>query len=271
MQESPAVRDALVKLTRRYDRGAAVYRELWAPVLRTAALPVVRELAGHGVKRVLDLAAGVGTLLPELQAAFPGARVTGVDLSRGMLALAPPGFARALMDARLLAVRDSSMNRVFVMFMLFHLEHPEVALREVHRVLRPGGQIGTVTWGVELESRASQTWAECLDRHGAIPPDADAQRRHAAVESPAKMEALLCSAGFAEVRSWTDDLVTRIETEPLLRLKMNLGFSKDRFDSLPPDRAAACVEEARHRMSALAADDFLSRATVICTTATRLS
>src|SRR5262245_22679039 len=99
MQDSPAAREALANLMERYDRHAAPYRELWAPILRLGALPLVRELGGTGVRRVLDIGTGVGALLPDLAATFPGASVIGVDRSAGMLALVPEAYGRAVMDA----------------------------------------------------------------------------------------------------------------------------------------------------------------------------
>src|ERR1700732_4823591 len=67
------------KLTNRYNREAHAYRELWAPVLRSAGLGLLHELAQTPVQRILDVGTGVGSLLPDLRAAFPGALVLGVD------------------------------------------------------------------------------------------------------------------------------------------------------------------------------------------------
>jgi SAM-dependent methyltransferase len=255
--------DFAIALTDRYDRGADAYRVLWAPILRTAALPLVRELSGERVERVLDVGTGVGALLPDLCSTFPGSHVLGVDRSRGMLAQVPKPLGRAVMDARQLALPAESMDRVFLVFMLFHLESPLAGLREARRVLRPGGRIGTLTWAGELQSKATRVWADCLDAHGAVGPDPSTEARHETVDAPAKMEALLGSAGFDAPRSWEDDLACTLDADHLLRLRTSLGSAKPRFDSLSPEAASACLEEARCRMKELGSEGFVARGRVV--------
>src|ERR1700681_4954736 len=97
------------KLTDRYNREAHAYRELWAPVLRSAGLSLLQELAHTTVSRILDVGSGVGTLLLDLLAALPGAFVLAVDRAHGMLALASAEFPRAVMDARQLAIPPASV------------------------------------------------------------------------------------------------------------------------------------------------------------------
>jgi len=251
------------KLTERYDREAHAYRDLWAPVLKIAGLGLVRELAGGPVHRVVDVGTGVGALLPELRTTFPDAFVLGVDRSRGMLALAPARAARAVMDAARLALAPASVDRVLLVFMLFHLESPAAGLREAHRVLRPGGRAGTLTWGGDFESKATRIWTECLDAHGADPPDPAAAARHDPLDSPDKVEALLRAAGFRSTRVWTGELVCALDAEHLLRLRTTMGAAKPRFDSLTPAAREACVVEARRRMTALAPEDFVARGAVV--------
>ena len=65
-----------------HRRDAESYRELWAPLLLESSRRLVRELASPLVREVLDVGAGVGSLLPDLAAAFPAAHVTQTDLSR---------------------------------------------------------------------------------------------------------------------------------------------------------------------------------------------
>ncbi len=255
--------DAADKLTERYDREAQDYRDLWAPVLRHAGVVLVNELAGGRVERVLDLGTGVGTLLPDLRAAFPRAQTIGVDRSHGMLSLVGDRVPLAVMDARQLALRPDSVDRVCMVFMLFHLENPLSGLREARRVLRTGGLLGTLTWGGEFESAASRLWTECLNAQGATPIDRAAAARHDAVDAPEKMEALLRAAGFTSPRSWTGDLVSRLDQEHLVGLKTSVGSAKQRFDGLTPSAREACMAEARARMSRLASEDFVSRGTVV--------
>jgi SAM-dependent methyltransferase len=255
--------DFVAALMDRYDHGAAAYRELWAPILRRAAQPLLRELAGGPVARTVDVGTGVGVLLPDLETAFPGTHLLGVDRSRGMLHLAPARFDRALMDARSLALRSACADRVLLVFMLFHLEDPRIALLEARCVLREGGRVGTLTWGGELESAAMRVWAQCLEGHGGSGPDPLADARLETVDAPAKLEALLHRAGFESARAWEAELVATIDAEHLVRLRTSLGSWKPRFDSLSPEAARACLGEARRRLAELRPEDFVARGRVV--------
>ncbi len=259
--------DSSRKLANRYDREARAYRELWAPILRVAGLSLLRSLEDASVQRVVDVGTGVGALLPDLCAAFPQAWVLGVDRASGMLALAPASMPRAVMDARQLAIRSGTVDLVVQAFMLFHLEAPVDGLREARRVLCRGGRVATLTWGGELESRATRIWTECLDAHGAIQADPAVQARHESVDTPGKMEALLRVAGFEAPRGWVEELVSTIDLEHLLRLKTSMGSSKPRFDSLDPLAREACLASARGRLAELAPGDFVARGRIVCAVA----
>ena len=251
------------KLTDRYNREAHAYRELWAPVLHSAGLSLLHELAHAPVQRILDVGTGVGTLLRDLRAAFPGAFVLGADRAHGMLALAPGEFPRTVMDARQLAIPNASFDLVLLIFMLFHLEKPLDGLLEARRVLRPGGSVATLTWAGDLTSQATQIWTESLDVHGAPPVDPAVEARHAAVDTPEKMETLLRIAGFTSPRCWAGDLIWTLDLEHLLRLRTSMGSAKSRFDSLDPLTREACVATARSLMQGLACEDFVARGRIV--------
>ncbi len=102
-------------------------------------------------ERVLDL--GTGTGIVALAAArtpnFHGG-ITAVDLSEGMLSAAKSralqeglnsrvAFSR--MDAEALALKNAAFDVALSLFALLHFPNPLMALRELFRVLRPGGRL----------------------------------------------------------------------------------------------------------------------------------
>jgi len=255
--------DPRSKLTDRYNREAYAYRDLWAPILRLAALKLLRELAATQPTRIVDVGTGVGFLVPDLQATFPGASILGIDRSPGMLALVSGETPCAVMDAAQLGFRPACVDLVLMVFMLFHLAKPVDGLREARRVLGQGGRAGCLTWAGEFESPATRIWTKCLDAHGASEADPTTQTRHDPVNTPEKMETLLHRAGFTSVRSWTDDLISSIDLDHLIRLRTSMGAAKPRFDSLTRQAQKACVEDAIRRMERLAPEGFVTRGSVV--------
>src|SRR5262245_29396374 len=76
--ERPAMLDDSARtITDRYDREALDYRELWAPILRQAGASLIGRLAAEPARRIVEVGAGVGTLLPDVRAAFPAAVIVG--------------------------------------------------------------------------------------------------------------------------------------------------------------------------------------------------
>ncbi|MDA5286562.1 methyltransferase domain-containing protein [Streptomyces sp. Isolate_45] len=97
--------------------------------------------------RVLDAGCGTGRALPPLREAVgPSGTVLGVDLTEEMLAAARQagrGGAGALLraDVARLPLRDGALDAVFAAGLIAHLPDPEANLRELARVVRPGGRL----------------------------------------------------------------------------------------------------------------------------------
>ena len=99
---------------------------------------------------ILDVAAGTGDLAVLLARTNPGATVTGIDLSPEMLAVPRRKAARkkaanivalAEGDAENLPFADDSFDVVTVGFGVRNFEHPERGMKEICRVLKPGGKV----------------------------------------------------------------------------------------------------------------------------------
>lgn len=251
-------------LTRRYTAEARSYVDYWSPVLHPISCRFIEELPEQVARRVLDLGSGAGTLLPILGEKFEGARVYGVDRSEGMLSLADSDAPLAVMDALGLGVKDAVFDVVVMAFVLFHLPDPIDGLREIRRILRPGGLVGVTTWANDAECTAGRVWKEELDAHGATPPEALGRiAQHDLMDSTEKVEGLLDAAGFQSVRAEVRGFSHRMEPDDFLGLKTTVGGSRQRLESLTDDNRQRCLTRARERLADLTADDYVMEMEII--------
>mgnify|MGYP005808342867 CR=1 FL=1 len=104
---------------------------------------LLRQLAQIPHERVLDVGCGTGALLEQISSRWPGGTYSGVDLSPRMAAAARAKLReRAHIvpgDAEALPFPDSEFQVVMCCDSFHHYPHPELALREMYRVLEPGG------------------------------------------------------------------------------------------------------------------------------------
>lgn len=99
--------------------------------------------------RILDNGCGVGNLFEKI----PGKRIVGLDLSREMLRYAATRSDRLVLgNSQELPFKDDSFDLVFCRSLLHHLPQPELAVREMHRVLKAKGEIVVVDTNTSLLS-----------------------------------------------------------------------------------------------------------------------
>jgi ubiquinone/menaquinone biosynthesis C-methylase UbiE len=113
---------------------------------------VLRALATDACARVLDVGCGTGRLAERMREAGPVRSVVGVDFSAGMLAQArerlgsgraSPAGPTALVrgDATRLPFADAAFDAAVSTEAFHWFPDQDVALAEIHRVLRPGGRL----------------------------------------------------------------------------------------------------------------------------------
>jgi demethylmenaquinone methyltransferase/2-methoxy-6-polyprenyl-1,4-benzoquinol methylase len=110
----------------------------------------IRELRGLEAAAVLDVATGTGDMAVMLARRFPQSRVTGVDISAGMLEIGRRKVEQLklgdritlqLGDSEALPFAADSFDAITVAFGVRNFENLEKGLREMHRVLKPGGKL----------------------------------------------------------------------------------------------------------------------------------
>lgn len=92
--------------------------------------------------KVLDVGCGAGSVAKAVKRARPDLEVFGCDVSRSALAVAeasPDGVTFRGAQAEKLPFADGELDFVWIFDVLEHVDDPALVLREIARVLRPGG------------------------------------------------------------------------------------------------------------------------------------
>jgi demethylmenaquinone methyltransferase/2-methoxy-6-polyprenyl-1,4-benzoquinol methylase len=170
-QRSPRKREALELfsgLPRRYDELSAALSFWQDPRWRRALVSAAAPRAGQ---RVLDVATGTGMVAAELLARAD-CTVVGIDQSPQMLAAARARFAAdgghgAGASARVeliegqaesLPFAEASFDALTFTYLLRYVDDPAATMCELARVVRPGGRVASLEFGVPPWAPARAAW-----------------------------------------------------------------------------------------------------------------
>jgi phosphatidylethanolamine/phosphatidyl-N-methylethanolamine N-methyltransferase len=134
------------QVERAYELYAPVYDYLFDWIFAPGRAAAVKELGLQPQDRVLEVGIGTGLNLPLYP---PSVRLTGIDLSQEMLdkavervqTLTMPNVALKVMDAAAMSVGDHEFDKALATYTISAVPDPVAVLREMRRVVRPGGTI----------------------------------------------------------------------------------------------------------------------------------
>jgi ubiquinone/menaquinone biosynthesis C-methylase UbiE len=263
---------AMTEQAERYDRIADGYARWWGPIIAPAARTVVDEIAdavAAGATRILDVGTGTGTLAIEILRRWPDVRVTAIDASAGMIDLASADAERHLnrpersrLDLRVayadeLGLPDGAIDAAVSSFVLQLVPSRPRALREVRRVLRPGGVFGWISWLAH-----DDVWGPDVDFDDALEEVGEEPRGwsddHDELRTPEEAFRQMRRAGFADVHARAGELVHPFDVDGYVNFMAEFD-EEDLVRSLDPVIREPFEAALRRRLAGRPADQLAMR------------
>ena len=256
-----------------YDAWADAYRDYWGPVLAPSAVALLDRLPSADLEGqqfdLLDVGTGTGALALFVLERWPTARVIGVDPASRMLDLVASEAARRGLDgpgrlrlvvgtAEEVPLADRSVDVAVSSFAIQLVSNRSAALREIARVVRPGGTFACLTWQWDdLRFEPDEIFNDVLDDLDVDAPSGGGDHT-LPFTSPEAAAAELRRAGFHRVRARTVWLDHRYTVDSYIAM-LEHWLETDTFRRLGFARRHQFRQELRRRFRRLPADAFVWR------------
>jgi ubiquinone/menaquinone biosynthesis C-methylase UbiE len=245
-------------------RVAENYERWFVPVIgRPLATDLVHEAGLMPGGRVLDVACGTG-IVTRLAAerVAPDGVLGGVDVTPGMLTLARQLAASAPVhiewyeaSAEAMPLPDDAFDVVFCQLGLMFMTDRRAALREIRRVLAPGGRTYITT---PTPTAFFGVMDNALARHG-LGPAAGFVRQVFSLHEPTELERAFREAGFADVRVRVDTKTPRLPApREFLWQYIDSTPMSGPLRQLPQDRQAALENDIVARWAPWVTEEGMS-------------
>lgn len=262
------------------DPDSLRYARYWEPVLAGAARQLLSRIP-HGPATYLDVGAGTGALALAAAVRWSQARIVALDASVGMLSVARERAARngsvgsdrftwLPADAADMPIDDGTVDVATSAFMLQLVDDRAAVLREIRRVLRPGGLLGVVSWlADELVLDADAAFADAVAGLGLeAGPEQFRPSRPTDFETVEAAYDELAAVGFEAIEARPEELRYSWTREAYLGFKEHFD-ERDLFEALDEPGREQLREGVRSGWAGLPDEAFLLRAPLVSALARR--
>lgn len=212
----------------------------WSPVLKQwlgRATDEMMEMAGVGSgQRVLDVAAGAGEQsVSASKRVGPTGYVLATDISSNILEFAKKmardegltNLETAAMDGENLTLPDESFDAVISRVGLIYFPDQQKALKEMWRVLKPGGSIAAIVYSTPEKNKFFSAPVSIIRNRAKLPPPLPGQPGPFSLGAAGAIEEAFTRAGFRNVKSM------RVNSPLVLSsAKECVRFEKESFGAL---------------------------------------
>ncbi len=254
---------------------AAGYERWWAPVLAPSAGALLERLdsvIAEGARDLIDVGVGTGNLALAALQRWPVVQVTGVDASREMVvaveAIADRSHAHqrhrfrgTVAFAADLPFEDAAFDVAMSSFVLQLVPSRAKALREIRRVLRPGGTLAYVTWLQDRSPFAPDRLFDALLAEFGF-EDGPGDERVGDVPSVSTAIAELRSAGFRDVAAEGTVLAHPFTVEGYISFLVEFD-EETTFAEMARRERHRFLARLREGLMALPPDDLVFRAPIV--------
>lgn len=212
-----------------WDTNIAGYDHAFGPVSRQTVQPLLDAANVRSAMRVLDVCTGPGMLVEA--AVERGAQAVGLDFSAAAVELARGQVSAGEFhqgDAQHLPFPDDSFDAVVCAYGIIHVPVPEMALREMFRVVRPAGRVAVSVWDNTTPNNGFGMIYAAVRAHGSFDVPVPHGPDYFQFSTDAKMRAALTEVGFSKLETALFDQRWHVESVAQMLDAMRCGTVRAR-------------------------------------------
>ncbi len=212
------------------------------------ATDTMLEMAGTGSgHRVLDIAAGAGEQsITAAKKVGPSGYVLATDISANILDYANQMAQQAgvnnietkVMDGENLSLEDETFDAVISRVGLIYFPDQQKALKEMYRVLKPGGKVAAIVYSTPEKNKFFSVPVSIIRNRAKLPPPLPGQPGPFSLGAEGVIEKAFSQAGFINVRSELVDSPLSLPSA-----KECVRFEKESFGALHQMLSSLSTEE----------------------------